>query len=192
MDPSTPAETEYELLHAKCVTALREQHKLEIKRIHIQKNLKSLRLQARTLERRASEHQDTITEKLSNYAKALCQGFCAKVRERFPRDIRDLIYIYFTGGGEVCIYDRSGVEENHATSYFDSDSGADLQPLWSSPEVGLCWNSSCVGADMVQEVDEQYYRSSTFHFSSEDLYLLSKFRRTDQWGIGLPTCVVRL
>ena len=113
------------------------------------------------------------------FAKHDCVELCNKVYEAFPREVRDIIYGHIIGCKKVHIIRELWSN----TDYFSSTS--ETQFRLCSPEVDAdhWWKPEFVGAKMIREIGEHYYRASHFQFNVE-LSELAKFRATDQFNFG--------
>lgn len=125
------------------------------------------------------------------YVRAVVESrkFCISVYEKFPREIRDMIYSCLLGRREsrVCEFPPAGAGKSHVHPT--------LQNLFSclysttQPEKYV-QGGKALCFEMKQELGELYYKSSCFHFEHNPKAInrteaLSQFRIVDQWNLGV-------
>lgn len=139
------------------------------------------------------DHEESLNDKISAdawqtadvllaFAKHDCLELCNKVYKAFSREVRDIIYGYIIGCGEVDI-----CSENHRTRHrcgYRSSNSETQNPLCSSGmHTDHWWKNDFVGAKMAREIGEHYYRESHFRFKVVFSQLV-RFRATDQFNHG--------
>ncbi|KAL1598160.1 hypothetical protein SLS59_007170 [Nothophoma quercina] len=104
---------------------------------------------------------------LDEYARAICRSFCEEVYDRFPREIRDMIYGYIYLEGNIDI----------VPEYLDAESLKQLDH-WRYAEFA--------GSEMHQELGEHFFRLTVFEFGSNMSCLarVPKCRMLDESKIG--------
>ncbi|CAN9314041.1 unnamed protein product [Alternaria alternata] len=169
-------------LRANCFKALKEELKTKFE-------LQSLRSKIRQLQ----DHEESLNDKISvdawetanvllAFAKHDCLELCNKVYKAFPREVRDIIYGYIIGCGEVDICSENH-RAPHKCGYRSLNSENQHRLCSSGVDTDHWWKDDFVGAKMVREIGEHYYRESHFHFK-EAFSELAKFRATDQFNLG--------
>lgn len=139
------------------------------------------------------DHEESLNDKITAdawetadallaFAKHDCLELCNKVYKALPREVRDIIYGYIIGCGEVdiCLGDHRA---RHKCGYRSSNSKTEHRLCSSKVDTDHWWKDDFVGAKMVREIGEHYYRESHFRFEvgfSE----LARFRAMDQFNLG--------
>lgn len=116
-----------------------------------------------------------MEEKLvSKYAQLSCRSICDDVCNKFPREIRDVVYSYIYRPFPIAV----------TSTCFDIEPGRTKRYVrGTAPHV---WNVECVGEQMRMELCEQFYKSTTFILARHNLILLPKLRAIDRWNLGFP------
>jgi hypothetical protein len=171
---------------------LREERKLQIQMEDLQLRIKKLRRYGKALDEKSRmANWDGITA-FEAYAKNECREFCNKVHKTFPREIRDIIYGYVTDTNNVAVSEPASKSKKSSrpVTYFGSTSETQLRLCDYDEEADHWWDETFVGAEMVREIGENFYRTTCFQF--EDKFdLIPKFRVTDQWNLGfIPAAFV--
>jgi hypothetical protein len=139
------------------------------------------------------DHEESLNDKISAdawetadvllaFAKHDCLELCNKVYKAFPREVRDMIYGYIIGCGAVDICSENH-RAPHKCGYHSSNSENQHRLCSSGVDTDHWWKDDFVGAKMVREIGEHYYRESHFYFK-EAFSELAKFRATDQFNLG--------
>ena len=151
--------------------ALKEKHKVELQTEALIIQTKQLRIRRKALDKRSEARTLELNDAFDAYAKRSCLELSKKIQKTFPREVRDIIYGYITGGEPVYI---SG---NWRTTRKDS---LRLSELYNDH----WWNVDFVGTDMFRELVEEFFRSSCFQFG-DDFEIIPYFRVADQWELGI-------
>lgn len=168
--------------------ALRDEITVEEQIEDLQQQLESLRDHEKRLKHKELTKKDDTNKAFATYTKAVCREFCDTVHRTFPREVRDLIYTYMTGNQ---LYQISSSSDGFwgQSGYFDESFPAFLQHDDVVEPCHWC-NSDFVGSEMLREIGESYFRTTSFYFDDR-FDLISKFRVTDQWKLGfLPVSFV--
>ncbi|KAI4638753.1 hypothetical protein J4E93_009781 [Alternaria ventricosa] len=171
-----------EHLRVKCNEALKQERKTELQLAAAQTKVKKLRRRCKKLQETSDGDKTETADAFLAFAKNDCLEFCNQVHKTFPREIRDTIYSYITGFEDINIdCDKHGNLEY--TGYGYPAWGQELchDPAYDGTDHW--WKPEYVGAAMVCELGESFYRSSCFVFQG-DLAALGPFRATDQWNLG--------
>ncbi|KAH7381307.1 hypothetical protein DE146DRAFT_760746 [Phaeosphaeria sp. MPI-PUGE-AT-0046c] len=120
-------------------------------------------------------------EAMKSLAQAECAQLCKRIMSRLPRELRDIIFQYLSWRPTESIsreYFRSTLDPETKMHTYDT-------ARWRAthyPEH--FWDSEYVGNEFYTEMIENYLRSSSFIFGTED-GLIERFLETDQFTIGL-------
>ena len=131
------------------------------------KKLDTYQRKREILQKAAEANTTDARAALDEYAKAICRSFCEEVYDRFPREVRDMIYGYIYLEGKIDI----------TPEYLDAESPKQLDH-WRYAEF--------VGSDMHQELGEHFFRITVFKFGSSMSCLarVPKCRVFDESKIG--------
>ncbi|KAI8931799.1 hypothetical protein NX059_011436 [Plenodomus lindquistii] len=143
----------------------------------------ALRKKLEGLERQLDVATQCTQQSLEQLAKAQCSAITTQVVAILPREIRDMIY--------ECLSTRDDerVECEHSRATLDP-----LTKLYSYDHARWkaehfpehYWNSKYVGDVFLQELIENYYRTSTFIFG-DDPGVMTRFLSTNEFNIpSLP------
>jgi hypothetical protein len=148
----------------------------------VHSKIEQLRDHEESLRNKVTANARRTADALLAFVKHDCVELCNKVYEAFPREVRDIIYGHIISyeGVDVCSDHRSTWQ---SVDYFSSTS--ETQHRLGSSEVGTdhWWKNDFVGAKMVREIGEHYYRASHFRFNMS-FSELARFRATDQFNFG--------
>ncbi|KAH6881546.1 hypothetical protein BKA58DRAFT_433331 [Alternaria rosae] len=177
MAATTASASASEQLHATCIKALKEEHKIQFQLEALHLRIKKLRRHGRDLDLRAEAGQNATEDAVQTYAKDLCLNICTKVHQTFPREIRDMIYGYITDCEELTVselpprpYSRKDVRR----SYFSQT---------ARPKLGTISRNQTLTTGGWQ---------NSFQFKNS-LEVIPKFRITDQWKLDfLPVSFVSI
>jgi hypothetical protein len=162
--------------------ALKEERKTELRLEAAHNNVKKLRRHCKTLKQTSATDKTGTADAFLAFAQNDCLELCTRVYKVFPREIRDTIYSYITGHEEVdisCHADRWA----SLTPVKYTIGKLDVFSSLSGPTTDHWWKPEHVGAEMVREIGENFYRSSCFVFH-KNLADIGPFRATDTWGLG--------
>ncbi|KAJ4992401.1 hypothetical protein SVAN01_02110 [Stagonosporopsis vannaccii] len=122
---------------------------------------------------------------LSTFAKSECHSFTTLFLLKLPRELRDMVYRHLSTKEERIDSEYFRSTKDPVTKCFSYD-----QTRWKTvhfPEH--FWSTEYVGTRFLQELGENYYRTSTFVFG-DGQGLIGKFLNTDQLGLGFPPKVL--
>jgi hypothetical protein len=130
------------------------------------------------LESKSAANQSNAEAALAEYGPVSCSNICAKIFEKFPREVRDIIYGHVLPDKPVAIaYDPDylhGGDWGVTAAYSDSNWDR-LHPYLGSPKY--------VNRTFTIELVEHHYRTSTFTFPVSG-YTLIHLRTKDKWNLG--------
>ncbi|KAI4675342.1 uncharacterized protein J4E84_010084 [Alternaria hordeiaustralica] len=178
MAPTTTPPSESERLRAKCHEALKGASETELEREALQVELQALRDRDRLMEAKVYADHDKADDAFLALAQMECLELCTKVHNAFPREIRDAIYSYITGDKDV--YIACG---DYPGRTWDCHSLASACCIAANVKAARWWKPEYMGAQMVQEIGENYYRSSHFIFEST-IARIVPFRAIDHLDLG--------
>jgi hypothetical protein len=169
--------------------ALTEERQANLKLNVLREYVQRLRRKGRKFEQTRIDTQDSATTNLDAYAKASCRQLCDDIYNRFPREVRDMIYGHLNLPGTKKL--GNAAASVNGPTYFHSHSEAHWHRFqWRDCPENHWWKIDFVGEHFRRELSEHYYRSNLFFFG-DSFDLLSKFRVTDQWNLGfVPADVV--
>jgi hypothetical protein len=162
--------------------ALKEERKTELRLEAAHNNVKKLRRHCKTLKETSATDKTGTADAFLAFAKNDCLELCTRVYKVFPREIRDKIYSYITGHEEVNISCRAG-NWGYLTPVKYRIGELDVFFSPSESTTDHWWKPEHVGAEMVREIGENFYRSSCFVFH-DNLAAVGPFRATDPWDRG--------
>ena len=168
--------------------ALKQERKTELQLAAAQTKVKKLRRRCKKLQETSDGDKTETADAFLAFAKNDCLEFCTQVHKTFPREIRDTIYGYITGCEDVNVNHNNlhdPQDWSQAVRYYTKDWQDQLFVCPWENHVDHWWKSEYVGAAMVRELGESFYRSSCFVFQ-EDLAAFAPFRATDPWKFGFP------
>lgn len=160
--------------------ALKEERKTELQLQAAHTRIKKLRRHCKALDAKSATDVTGTADAFLALARSDCLELCTEIYKAFPREIRDTIYGYMTGCEDVNIDCGS-----FGVIYNSEDRAEELCLDPSEDMTDHWWKPEHVGATMVRELGESFYRSSCFVFQG-DLKALGPFRATDQWNLGFP------
>jgi hypothetical protein len=166
--------------------ALKEERKIKLILNTLQKNMKKLLRRYTTLDDKTGTDKIETADAFLAFAKNDCIEFCTKVYKAFPREIRDTIYGYVTGFEDVYITCHPKGKAHGRMKKVKHVSRLQESELCLGAlqdEAEHWWKPEHVGADIVRETRENYYRSSCFLFE-HDITDMGRFRVTDQFDFG--------
>ncbi|KAI4916333.1 uncharacterized protein J4E92_009250 [Alternaria infectoria] len=181
MAPTTTTPSEIERLRAKCHEALKGASKTELKQKTLELQRQKLRDRDYLLREELCTDGFKAADALSAFAQADCLELCTKVQNAFPREIRDIIYSYITGDKDVSI--ACNVPWCHTCEWHSHSSRSLSCCVPEYVKAAHWWKREYMGAQMVREIGENYYRSS--HFVFEHIITnVVPFRSVDHLGLG--------
>ena len=160
--------------------ALKEECKTELQLHAAHTRIKKLRRHCKVLDAKSATGATGTADAFLALARSDCLELCTNIYTTFPREVRDTIYGYITSCENViidCVCYGVICYSEHCSKELCFDPSEDTTDHWWKPEH--------VGAAMVRELGENFYRSSCFVVQG-DIAALGPFRATDQWNLGFP------
>jgi hypothetical protein len=112
----------------------------------------------------------------ANYAAYQCRMFCDRVRQRLPRELRDMVFLALWDDAWHSITDWN----LRALATTPEDPVA-LVESWSGRDTGHCFEERFVGPEFRQGIVKAWWRMSVFEFKTSQL--IPKFLSEDFWGV---------
>ncbi|KAL1801545.1 hypothetical protein ACET3X_001887 [Alternaria dauci] len=169
-------------LRANCLNALKQERNTESELQDSYSKIERLRERVEILHKKTAANKHETAAAFLALAKNDCLEFCHKVYKTFPREIRDIIYGYIIECGGVLSF-KSVQNSWSELDYFASSSETQYRLGLPTADADHWWKRDFVGAKMVREIGEHYYRSSHFRFEAR-FSNFAKFRATDQFNLG--------
>ncbi|KAF2870543.1 hypothetical protein BDV95DRAFT_63236 [Massariosphaeria phaeospora] len=140
----------------------------------------------RKLESEVSGHEDIPhsgnscrkPDRTTAHAKASCLVLCQQIRDHFPREIRDLIYEHLSTEDGIRVQGFYGSWRKEYPRYDPPFS------LVAMPRRHFM-DAAYVGPDLLKELVENWYRTSTFVISDPITSGILTLLCSDVWGLGL-------
>ncbi|KAF9729514.1 hypothetical protein PMIN06_008679 [Paraphaeosphaeria minitans] len=115
-----------------------------------------------------------LREHWAIYAAYQCRTFCDCVRQKLPRELRDMVCQALWADAHHTITDWN----LRALSIVPENAVA-LVESWSGRDTSFCFEQRFVGPDLQHELTEAWWRMSVFHFKTSQL--IPKFISEDFW-----------
>jgi hypothetical protein len=116
-----------------------------------------------------------LREHWASYAAYQCRAFCERVRERLPRELRDMVLLALWDDAWHTITDWNV----RALATTPEDPVA-LVETWSGRDTGHCFEERFVGREFREGIVEAWWRMSMFEFKTAQL--IPKFISEEFWG----------
>ncbi|KAH7109283.1 hypothetical protein B0J11DRAFT_620439 [Dendryphion nanum] len=111
-------------------------------------------------------------------AQAKCLQFCSSFYERLPAELRVMVYRYISTAQYVPVHEK-GYRRGWAKYWCQRP--ATPADYWGYRRQ---WNVNYVGEDVLQELAENWYKTSVFNISGGRRWIEDFFSH-DRWGLGL-------
>lgn len=129
-----------------------------------------------------------VQTSITRYARALNLAFTNTLFRIFPREIRDRVYLFLSGGnGRITVCDGKlphlarrpcNCTQTYHSFWMHSNLNHYLDPWYVGP--------------MAYELAEVHYKMSAFYFDHHELYLINKFLTVDRFGLQMrPVDLIR-
>lgn len=115
-----------------------------------------------------------LREHWAGYAAYQCRTFCDCVRQKLPRELRNMVCQALWDGAHHTITDW-----NLRALTTTPENPVALVESWSRRDTGFCFEERFTGPDLQQEIMEAWWRMSRFEFKTSQL--IPKFISEDFW-----------
>ncbi|KAF2439404.1 hypothetical protein P171DRAFT_122140 [Karstenula rhodostoma CBS 690.94] len=119
-----------------------------------------------------------LREHWAIYAAYQCRTFCDCVRQKLPRELRNMVCQALWDDAHHTITDW-----NLRALTTTPENPVPLVESWSGRDTGFCFEERFVGPDLQQEIVEAWWRMSVFEFKTSQF--IPKFLSEDFWGAAV-------
>jgi hypothetical protein len=132
-----------------------------------------------------------ITFFIDKYNTAVCRKIADGIRDKFPRELRDVVYRYLVPDQVSLFTDEEYNPEHQIKLYYGFDAYIPSSPR--TKDDGFCpehfWRDDALSADIIHELAESFYREPKFQITSHipigSLGGLAVLLHNDRFALGV-------